>query len=198
MSITTSKIASKLCPITLYYSYISHYFLHGDCGRKERTKKHIVLLAPALISNVYLISNNSQSVRAEAEDLIFRRKGAEKQRGVASAYRNREEFDEITGTSAWRQLDPRDGIKFSFGARSRVTNYRYRGPPLPPLPPPSVARQIDFRWTFGFSSVTEAIYRSNDARDAHRCPSADDCKPNNGAPKIHAARAANFIRGRGN
>ena len=67
-------------------------------------------------------------------------------------YGNRRELDEITGTSAWRQPHPRDGIKFSFGARSRVTNYRYRG--LSPTP----ARQIDFRWTFGFPSVARGCW----------------------------------------
>lgn len=103
-----------------------------------------------------------------------RRKRKKKERNTAGArtYGNRGELDEITGTSAWRQPDPRDGIKFSFGARSRVTNYRYRG-----LPPP--ARQIDFRWTFGFSPVA----RGSSLRDARRCPSADDGKPNNGRLK---------------
>ena len=37
--------------------------------------------------------------------------------------------DKMSGTSARRQADPRDGIKFSFGERSRVTNYRYPAPP---------------------------------------------------------------------
>lgn len=61
--------------------------------------------------------------------------------------------DKISGTSARRQADPRDGIKFSFGERSRVTNYTYIHPFLP-----STTRQIDFRPTMmpGFSSLETA------------------------------------------
>lgn len=42
-----------------------------------------------------------------------------------AVYRKARQLDKITGTLVWHQVDPPDGIKFSFAARSRVTNYRH-------------------------------------------------------------------------
>lgn len=120
--------------------YFYHFLEIGDMDLKSIIIHDIVTNS---ITLWYKIASTKAHIRTS-----IRRGGAKKKKKTTGTriYGNRRELDEITGTSAWRQPDPRDGIKFSFGARSRVTNYRYRG--LPPS-----ARQIDFRWTFGFPSV---------------------------------------------
>jgi len=111
-------------------------------------------------------------------------------------YGNRGELDEITGTSAWRQADPRDGIKFSFGARSRVTNYRHRARTLA-RGRNGKAPHAGNRFSLDGFPVWFAARASVVLDSARRCPATDDCKPNNGALKIHGRRP-NFIRDRGN
>lgn len=109
---------------------------------KSCCTKHLHITSPNLwfFDNGIQISSSDESRGSSKTNLN------EGRRQIAQA-------DKISGTSARRQADPRDGIKFSFGERSRVTNYTYIHPFLP-----STTRQIDFRPTMmpGFSSLETA------------------------------------------
>jgi len=91
------------------------------------------------------------------------------------SYGNHRESDEITGTSAWRQIHVTASSFHSVRDRvSQITG-------IADSPP---TRQIDFRWTFGFPSVA-TVRGGLVLRCAMRAGvlSVVDCKPNNGCLK---------------